>query len=344
MATPLQTLFGDWPEESLQIVDGNHSIKAKLFKNLSDSAYGDWVKVGRAKSGFCSDRWPNPHKRINGFSFYSCFVMPTVFYTSHNLGKVALSEVQALWTGQNKMKETYSITAQAYTLRIKRVGENHLRFEHCPAQIASIPAVDTQSKVEQQAGIRRWSQFTAEMTKPDPYGCKYKIELVKVQIPPNIQIDDCAALFFNPYEGLTHTLDDGPANDGILMAQLFISKGYNVVYLCDATHHEYYKWMHWLLTNVGKEIVSYFQGDGTQVADKTGKEKDGKFEVFAFYNAKKKKATTGQKITAVKGITNEIIQVVNDDILKAQVFTKDTMLYIYVIKLHISITHRRIDY
>ncbi|KAA6356947.1 MAG: hypothetical protein EZS28_047526, partial [Streblomastix strix] len=31
MATPLQTLSGEWPEESLQIVDGNHSIKVKLL-------------------------------------------------------------------------------------------------------------------------------------------------------------------------------------------------------------------------------------------------------------------------------------------------------------------------
>ncbi|KAA6378869.1 MAG: hypothetical protein EZS28_025602 [Streblomastix strix] len=31
MVTPLQTLFGEWPKESLQIVDGNHSIKAKLI-------------------------------------------------------------------------------------------------------------------------------------------------------------------------------------------------------------------------------------------------------------------------------------------------------------------------
>ncbi|KAA6380004.1 MAG: hypothetical protein EZS28_024468 [Streblomastix strix] len=186
--------------------------------------------------------------------------------------------------------------------------------------IASIPAVDTPSKVEQQAGIRRWSQFTAEMTKPAPYECKYKIELVKfdgtgainleihirVQIPPNIQIDDCAAVFFNPYEGLIQTLDDGPVNDGILMAQLFISKRYNVVYLCDANFHEYYNWMNQLLTNVEKEIISYFQVHGTQVADKTRKKKDGKSEVLAFYNAKKKKAPAGQKITAVKGITNEI--------------------------------------
>ncbi|KAA6369544.1 MAG: hypothetical protein EZS28_034929, partial [Streblomastix strix] len=203
-----------------------------------------------------------------------------------------------------------------------------------PAQITSIPAVDTPSKVEQQAGKTRWGQFTAEMAKPAAYDSKYKTQLVKLdgmgainlerllreQIPPNIQIDNCAALFFNPYEDLPHTLDVGPVNDGILMAQLFISKGYNVVYLCDATPHEYYKWMDWLLSNVEKELVSYFSGHGTQVADKTGKEKDGKSEVLVFYNAKKKKATAGQKITAVKGITDETVE---DTVMHDLIISKD---------------------
>ncbi|KAA6381448.1 MAG: hypothetical protein EZS28_023023 [Streblomastix strix] len=180
----------------------------------------------------------------------------------------------------------------------KTSGENHLRFEHCPALIASIPAVDTPSKVEQQAGMQRWNQFTAEMMKPAPYDSMYKTQFVKLdgmrainleirlreQIPFNIQIDDYAALFFNPYEGLTHTLDDGPVNDGILMAQLFISKRYNIVFLCDATHHE--------TRNTSSR--------------QNRKEKDDKSEVLAFQNAKKKKAHAGQKITAVKGITNEI--------------------------------------
>ncbi|KAA6375686.1 MAG: hypothetical protein EZS28_028787, partial [Streblomastix strix] len=34
MATPLQTLFGEWPVESLQMVDGNHSIKVKLLNMI----------------------------------------------------------------------------------------------------------------------------------------------------------------------------------------------------------------------------------------------------------------------------------------------------------------------
>ncbi|KAA6391340.1 MAG: hypothetical protein EZS28_013135 [Streblomastix strix] len=38
MATPLQTLFGEWPEESLQIVSGNHIIKAKSLMSLSKAS------------------------------------------------------------------------------------------------------------------------------------------------------------------------------------------------------------------------------------------------------------------------------------------------------------------
>ncbi|KAA6356151.1 MAG: hypothetical protein EZS28_048322, partial [Streblomastix strix] len=34
IATPLQTLFEEWPEESLRIVDGNHSIKVKLLNKI----------------------------------------------------------------------------------------------------------------------------------------------------------------------------------------------------------------------------------------------------------------------------------------------------------------------
>ncbi|KAA6398069.1 MAG: hypothetical protein EZS28_006397, partial [Streblomastix strix] len=34
MATPLQTLFGEWPVESLRIVDGNHLIKVKLLNMI----------------------------------------------------------------------------------------------------------------------------------------------------------------------------------------------------------------------------------------------------------------------------------------------------------------------
>jgi hypothetical protein len=88
-------------EYNIKIVYNNITIYYNIFlkyalkftKNLFESAYGDWAKVGRAKSGFGSDRWPNPHKRINGCLFYSSFGMPTIFYTSINLGKVILSGV-----------------------------------------------------------------------------------------------------------------------------------------------------------------------------------------------------------------------------------------------------------
>ncbi|KAA6355694.1 MAG: hypothetical protein EZS28_048779, partial [Streblomastix strix] len=201
------------------------------------------------------------------------------------------------------------------------------------AQIVSIPAVDTPSKVEFQAAQERWGHFTSELKKPAPYQSRFKDKLIRLdqmgcinlerirrqQIPPNILIENCAALFFNPYEGLPHTLDDGPVNDAILMAELFLSKGYNVVYVMDSTPHNYYKWMDWLLTNVKKELVSFFSGHGTQVPDKTGKEADGLSEVLVFYNANKKKAT-GEKITPVKGITDETVE---DTVMHDLIVSKD---------------------
>ncbi|KAA6392515.1 MAG: hypothetical protein EZS28_011959 [Streblomastix strix] len=191
-----------------------------------------------------------------------------------------------------------------------------------PEQITSIPAVDVPSFVEVAEAAKRWKEFTAEMAKPAPYKSLYMQQLLKLdgmgainlerlrreQIPPNIIIENCIALFFNPYEGLPHTLEIGPINDGVLMAELFLGKGYNVVYLCDATPHEYYKWMDWLLSNVENELVSYFSGHGTQVPDKTGKEFDGLSEVLVFYNAKKKTASSSVKITPVQGITDETVE------------------------------------
>ncbi|KAA6366533.1 MAG: hypothetical protein EZS28_037940, partial [Streblomastix strix] len=192
-----------------------------------------------------------------------------------------------------------------------------------PASITSVAPVDVPSRIEEESAKQRWAQFTSELKKPAPYDSKYRAQLTKLdqmgcinleriqreQIPPNTQIDNCAALFFCPYEDLPHTLDTGPVNDALSMAELFIARKYNVVYLCDATPHEYYKWMDWLLENVELELCSYFSGHGTQVPDKTGKEADGLSEVMVFYNAKKKSARGGiQKITPVKGITDETVE------------------------------------
>ncbi|KAA6381785.1 MAG: hypothetical protein EZS28_022686 [Streblomastix strix] len=190
-----------------------------------------------------------------------------------------------------------------------------------PASITQIPKVDIPSQVEVENANKRWDSFIGELKQPAPYDSKFRSQLNKLdsmgcinlerikreQIPPNITINTCAALFFCPYEGLPHTLDAGPVNDGLLMAELFIKRGYVVVYISDATPHEYYKWMDWLLENVETELVSFFSGHGTQVPDKTGKESDGLSEVLVFYNAKKKNVT-GQKITPVKGITDETVE------------------------------------
>ncbi|KAA6377381.1 MAG: hypothetical protein EZS28_027092, partial [Streblomastix strix] len=68
-------------------------------------------------------------------------------------------------------------------------------------------------------------------------------------------------------------------------------------------------------------LYIYFHslGHGTQVSDKTGKEKDGLSEVLVFYNAKKKKAT-GEKITPVKGITDEAVE---DTVMHDLIVSKD---------------------
>ncbi|KAA6378029.1 MAG: hypothetical protein EZS28_026443, partial [Streblomastix strix] len=54
-------------------------------------------------------------------------------------------------------------------------------------------------------------------------------------------------------------------------------------------------------------LVSFFSGHGTQVPDKTGKEKDGLSEVLVFYNAKKKKSTQSV-VKVVAGITDETVE------------------------------------
>ncbi|KAA6396695.1 MAG: hypothetical protein EZS28_007774 [Streblomastix strix] len=206
--------------------------------------------------------------------------------------------------------------------------------QKAPEKITSVPVVDVPSKVEVQEAKKRWSQFISELQAPAPYVSKYKDQLQKLdslgcinlerikreQIPPNIDLSYCIALFFCPYEDLPHTLDVGPVNDALLMSQLFLNRGYNVVYLCDATPHEYYKWMDWLLSNVQKEFVSFFSGHGTQMTDKTGLETDGLTEVIVLYNAKSKKNQSVTKITPIKGITDETVE---DTVMHDLIISKD---------------------
>ena len=191
--------------------------------------------------------------------------------------------------------------------------------------ITSIPEEDVPSQVEQEIAQVRWQTFCEELAKPAPYTSKYKTYLQKLdamgainleritrdQIPPNIYIDNCIVMFFNPYEDLPHTLDAGPVNDALLMTELYLSRNYHVMYICDATPHEYYRWMDWLLDNVHKDLVVFFSGHGTQIKDTSGREEDGLSEVMVFYDSTRKKNAdkTGkvEKITAVDGITNETV-------------------------------------
>jgi hypothetical protein len=202
--------------------------------------------------------------------------------------------------------------------------------------VESLPPPDEEddlTKVEIEQAQKRWDQFVAEMKKPANYTSKYKkylqqldamgcinLERIKRDQIPDIRIDRCISLFFCPYEGLPHTLDLGPVNDAVTMATLFISLGYKVVYLCDATPKEYYTWMDWLLENVYYEVVSYFSGHGTQTKDTTGKEKDGLSEVLVFYDESRKSGGKATKINAVTGITE---QTVSDDTMHDLILEKD---------------------
>ncbi|KAH7824794.1 putative Clan CD, family C14, metacaspase-like cysteine peptidase [Monocercomonoides exilis] len=247
-------------------------------------------------------------------------------------------ELQSYMASAIKKYQTIQLTSMNEDLYKDQIvvtlekGEGELQLEDIdstiledpPESITSIPDEDIPSQAEQEIAALRWADFCAELAKPAPYNSKYKkylqqldamgaINLERItrdQIPPNIYINHCAALFINPYEDLPHTLESGPLGDAVLMSELFLSRGYHVVYFCDATPHEYYRWMDWLLDNVETELVSFFSGHGTQVPDTTGKEADGLSEVLVFYDSTRKKKATGAnvpKISPVQGITNETV-------------------------------------
>ncbi|KAH7821358.1 putative metacaspase-like cysteine peptidase [Monocercomonoides exilis] len=228
-----------------------------------------------------------------------------------------------------------TLVAEETEIQLNEIDEELLGVP--PEEITSIPEEDEPSAIEQEMATVRWAQFCAELAKPAPYTSKYKEYLQKLdamgalnleritrdQIPPNIYIDHCAALFINPYEDLPHTLDAGPLGDALLLAELFLARGYYVVYFCDATPHEYYRWMDWLLDNVETEFVSFFSGHGTQIPDTTGKEADGLSEVLVFYDSTRKKKAAGAdvpKIEPIQGITNETV---DDDCMFSLITSKE---------------------
>lgn len=201
-----------------------------------------------------------------------------------------------------------------------------------PSEVTELPDVTHLSEVEVKKAEERWQQFTEAMKSEAKYDSKYSNELIMLdgmgcinleridrRNIPNILIDRVLAMFFCPYEDLPHTLELGPVNDAVTMAKLFISRGYKVVYLMDATPKEYYVWMDWLLDNIQLEIVGYFSGHGTQVKDTTGKETDGMSELYVFYNENKKTVKI-PKMAAKVGITN---QTVSDVVMHELIMLKD---------------------
>lgn len=92
------------------------------------------------------------------------------------------------------------------------------------------------------------------------------------------------------------------------MGRLFIERKYRVFYFYDATPIEYYRWMSWLIDMVDLQLVCYFTGRASQIADYTGKEKDGLLEVLQFTNESKRNQNKGEKIPNISGFTNETIE------------------------------------
>ncbi|KAK2949650.1 putative metacaspase-1 [Blattamonas nauphoetae] len=261
-------------------------------------------------------------------------------------------DLQTHMNKQIKKYQTIQLTSSSARLFNDPIIANcpiheHVKFAHevttqdtggiPPTAITDTPEVDEQSEVEKQEAKKRWDAFIAEMKKPANYNSKYKKQLQeldslgainlervkKTQMPTTFMIYNAACLFFCPYEDLPHTLDLGPVNDAIEYAKLFIERGYTVCYICDATPHEYYKWMDWLLENVEDELITVFSGHGTQIPDKTGREADGLSEVMVFYDVTRKKRATGTtvpKIEPVQGITNETVE---DTVMYDLISSKD---------------------
>lgn len=224
----------------------------------------------------------------------------------------------------------WSIDLTDVEIQVEQITSDILGVD--PSQVTSLPDPTVLAQAEIEAMEQRWSLFTAEMKKTVAYDTKYKTSLQqldslgcinlerlnRLQIP-NIRIDRVAALFFCPYEDLSHTLNEGPVNDGLMMAKLYLAMGYKIVYLMDATPKEFYSWMDWLLTNIRGEILVYFSGHGTQIRDYSGKEADGLSELLVFYNDSLK-STKLPKITAQSGITDMTI---SDDVLHNLIILKD---------------------
>ncbi|KAA6380207.1 MAG: hypothetical protein EZS28_024266, partial [Streblomastix strix] len=173
---------------------------------------------------------------------------------------------------------------------------------------SAIVSVNKLNKEDNHQMKKRWGGFASLMAQPYEYTTKYKqylqyldsqgcinIERVGDKTNfPQVPLRNVVGIFFAVSDGdEEETGEDVPSfnvNNAVLVAKLYLKRGYRVLYFFNPTPREYYKWLDWMLTVVEENLIVYFTGGGASVPDKTGREADGKAEAMVMYDE-------GQKMT-----------------------------------------------
>ncbi|KAA6382983.1 MAG: hypothetical protein EZS28_021491, partial [Streblomastix strix] len=172
--------------------------------------------------------------------------------------------------------------------------------------------VNQKSNEEQIEMDKRWAGYASLMAQPFEYTHKYKqflqyldsigcINLERVGDKtnyPQVLLRNVVGIFFAVKRD-DELIKDGQeipsfnVNNALLVAKLYIRRGYRVVYHFNPTPREFYKWSDWLLDQVQEDLTIYFSGGGSQLADKTGREADGKAEAMVMYDEATKMTEKG---------------------------------------------------
>lgn len=91
-----------------------------------------------------------------------------------------------------------------------------------------------------------------------------------------------ALLCVNTYVGTRNSLGDGPANDGVTMAKLLKTYGFDVYYLLNPRKSVFLSTLAHFLKNTEEHLVVYYTGHGTYVRDVSGDEDDYYDEAMVF--------------------------------------------------------------
>ena len=93
-----------------------------------------------------------------------------------------------------------------------------------------------------------------------------------------------ALLFINSYIGTGMSLDDGPANDGILTYNKLKELGYKPYLYFDVTKEEFKATLKAFVSTPLDRLVFYYSGHGSTTRDNNNDEVDGRDECLVFRN------------------------------------------------------------